>query len=191
MVIFWVCVIFVGGFDFVVVIVVCEYDDEMMVIDALDSLVRKSLVRADSVGGATRYSMLETMRHFAEQLLDASPDLAEFRGRHARYFGVQAKANFDRWNGPGMRDVAEWVKAEFDNLRAAFHNARTSDDMTHAAAIAAHTSVVAFALQRLEPVNWAEELLPDVTEAHTLDLLWLYTAASLCSYLGRHDDVLR
>ena len=49
-------------------------DDDLDVIDVddlLGSLVAKSLVVADAADGATRYSLLETIRQFAQEQLDA------------------------------------------------------------------------------------------------------------------------
>ena len=51
----------VAGFD----------DDEFAVLDLLDALVRKSLLVADRSSGQTRFSMLETIRQFAEEQLVA------------------------------------------------------------------------------------------------------------------------
>ena len=46
--------------------------DDFVILDLLDALVRKSLVVADRSTGGTRYSMLETIRQFAEERLTES-----------------------------------------------------------------------------------------------------------------------
>ena len=46
--------------------------DEYAVLDVLDSLVRKSLITVERVGGHARYGMLETIRQFAEEQLAAT-----------------------------------------------------------------------------------------------------------------------
>ena len=51
------------------------------------------------------------------------------------------------------------MDAEFANLRAGFRWAADQGDLATAAAIAAHTALLAWALQRFEPVGWAEEIL--------------------------------
>lgn len=56
-----------------------------------------------------------------------------------------------------------------------------------AVALAAHTTMVAFGLQRYEPVGWAEELLHAATAADVAQLPRLYTAASFCAYTGRPE----
>ena len=52
----------------------------------LDALVRKSLLIADQAGGRTRYSMLETIRQFAEDQLVISGAAEHVRAAHACYF---------------------------------------------------------------------------------------------------------
>jgi hypothetical protein len=86
------------------------------VIDALGSLVAKSMVDADASGDTTRYHLLETLRHFAR---DHAGDLDGLRRRHAAHF-----AAFAEEAGAGLitRDELAWrprVSAELDNLRAA------------------------------------------------------------------------
>src|SRR5277367_2072750 len=63
------CSVFAGGFDLQSACVVAGTDDldEYAVLDLLDALVRKSLLVADRSAGRTRYSMLETIRQFAEE----------------------------------------------------------------------------------------------------------------------------
>ena len=48
------------------------------------------------------------------------------------------------------------MEREFADLRAAFRWATDHDDLSAAASIAAHTTLVAMVLQRFEPVGWAE-----------------------------------
>ena len=47
--------------------------------------------------------------------------------------------------------------------------------------------MLAWALQRFEPVGWAEEILAAATAADLPQLPRLYTAASLCSFTGRAE----
>ena len=80
------------------------------------------------------------------------------------------------------------MDVEFANLRAGFRWAADQADLVTAAAIAAHTTMMAWSLQRfLEPVGWAEEILDAATAAELPQLPRLYTAAALCSYAGRPD----
>ena len=46
---------------------------DWQVLDQLAALVGKSLVQADDVGGSTRYSLLETIRHYAAERMAQRP----------------------------------------------------------------------------------------------------------------------
>ncbi|MGB9222497.1 ATP-binding protein, partial [Mycobacterium sp.] len=63
------CSVFAGGFDLESACAITGSDDDLVVLDLLDALVRKSLLVADRSAGRTRYSMLETIRQFAEEQL--------------------------------------------------------------------------------------------------------------------------
>ena len=66
--------VFAGGFDLQSACAVAGSDgrDEFAILEVLDALVRKSLLIADRSAGRTRYSMLETIRQFAEEQLVAT-----------------------------------------------------------------------------------------------------------------------
>ena len=164
--------------------------DRLAVLDLLDSLVRKSLITAEPVSGQTRYGLLETIRHFGEDQLDRQGITDEVRHLHASYFAAEATAAWERWNGPEQRVALDWVEREFADLRAAFRWATDHDDLSAAASIAAHTTLVAMVLQRFEPVGWAVELLPAATEADLTALPRVYLAASVCALTGRPDEAV-
>ena len=69
--------VFTGGGTLEAVEAVCDAD-----LDVLSSLLDKSLVRRTD----ERVWMLETIREFASEQLDAHPDADELRDRHARYY---------------------------------------------------------------------------------------------------------
>ena len=185
-----VCGVFAGGFDAVSVTVVSGRFDEDMTLDALDSLVRKSLVTTTRADGRTRYGMLETIRQFTEDHHATTDGLTESRDRHARHFASQAVTQFEKWDGPGFRGATDWVTVEFENLRAGFRWATDRGDLPTAAMIAAHTAVVASSVQQFEPIAWAEELLPAAATAQLTQLPRLYHAASHCNAFGRPADAL-
>ena len=88
------------------------------VIELLGYLVDKSLVVAEDRDGTTRYRLLETIRQYAQERLEASGEAAELRPRHAEYY-----AGFVAQVGAGLRgrDEVAWTQRfdlELDNLRA-------------------------------------------------------------------------
>jgi predicted ATPase len=184
------CAMFAGGFDLAAVTHLCDGLDEYAVLDQLDSLVRKSLVTTEPAAGHVRYGMLETMRQFAEEQLAATGAITAVRDRHARYFAGQAFAYFAMWDGPRQRVAADWVDVEYANLRAGFRWAADHGDLDTAVALAAHTTLLGYPLLRYEAVGWAEEILDAATAADVRQLPRLYTAASLCSHIGRPHDAI-
>jgi predicted ATPase/class 3 adenylate cyclase len=181
------CSVFANGFDLAAVAAVAGCDDELTMLDLVDSLVRKSLVTTEQVGGRTRYGVLETIRQFAADQLAASGTLTDVLDGHCRYFADQVLRQWDVWDGADQRTALDWADAEFANLRAAFRWAAEAGDVERATAIAAHVALIVWPLQRFEPVAWAEEILPAAVAADVPQLPRLYVAASLCLYTGRPD----
>jgi hypothetical protein len=181
--------VFAGGFDLAAVVAVVGQDsgDEYALLDVVDSLVRKSLIVVERAGGHARYGLLETIRQFAEEQLAATGIIGMVRDRHARYFAQLALAHWEMWDGPGQTVALDWVDVDFANLWAGFRWAADQDDLATAAAIAAHTAMLGWTLQRFEPAGWAEEILQAARAAGLAQLPRLYTAASLCAFTGRAD----
>jgi hypothetical protein len=178
------CAVFAGGFDLAAASAVCQQADQYATLDVLESLARKSLITVEPVGGHARYDMLETIRQFAEEDLAATDTIEWVRNSHARFYAQQAIVYWDVWEGPGYRAAADWVAAEFANLRAGFRWAADHADLAPATAIAAHATMMGFFLNLFEPMGWVDEILPAVTAADLPPLPRLYTAAGMSCYIG-------
>jgi predicted ATPase len=180
--------VFAGGFD---LDAACQLSgdllDDYQVMDRLDSLVRKSLVGAEPVGGHVRYTLSETIRQFAEEQLAASGTIDAVRDRHARYYAEQAIAYWDICDSPRQSLALDWVEAEYANLRTAFRWATDHDDLDTAVAIAAHTTFVGVLLLRYESLGWVTEILDAATAADIRQLPRLYSAATFCSQIGQTE----
>ena len=114
--------VFAGSFDTAAAIAVVT-DEEIEswdAIDALGSLVAKSLLLAEEMeDGTTRYQLLETLRQYTSERLEERDEADACRRRHAEYF-----AEFAEVAGPALqgRDEIAWrarLRRELDNLRAA------------------------------------------------------------------------
>ena len=116
------CSVFAGGFDLESACAVAGFDDvdDFAVLDLLDALVRKSLLVADRSSGRTRFSMLETIRQFAEEQLAAAGAAEEVRAAHARHFAGREADILALWDSPRQRGAYDWFTAELANLRTAF-----------------------------------------------------------------------
>ena len=134
------CSVFAGGFDLQSACAVGgpEGVDDYAVLDVLDALVRKSLLVADRSSGRTRFSMLETIREFAEEQLVARGEATEVRTAHARYFAGREPDVLALWDSPRQREAYDWFTTELANLRTAFRWAADHGDLDVAAPIATY-----------------------------------------------------
>jgi len=88
-------------------------------LDGLASLVTKSLVRQEELGGESRFGMLETIREYGLEQLEASAEAGEVRRRHATHYLALAEGAEPRLLGAEQRGWLGRLAAEYDNLRAA------------------------------------------------------------------------
>ncbi|HEX5165467.1 MAG TPA: LuxR C-terminal-related transcriptional regulator [Thermomicrobiales bacterium] len=100
-------------------------------IDALDgvgSLVDKSLLRRADAAGMARFTMLETIREFALELLMTSDEAADVQRSHATWYAELAE---DARTGIYSSEQRVWLdclEVEHDNLRAAMTFAAEHND---------------------------------------------------------------
>ena len=161
-------------------------------MDILDALVRKSLlVAARSPSGRTRFSMLETIRQFAEEQLAQAGDAEAARASHARYFAGLEGDVLALWDSPRQRESYEWFDVELSNLRSAFRWACDSGDLDTGVAIAAFAGPIGNWLDRHEATGWAEELIEAARAADHRRLAELYVAAAQCTMVGRIEQGIR
>jgi predicted ATPase/class 3 adenylate cyclase len=103
--------VFAGGATLEAVEVVCHGD-----LGELESLVDKSLVRATD----GRYTMLETVREYATEKLEASGDRRELRDRHAGFVENLMSTWVPELTTAGHEEIGRSLTLEFANLQAAF-----------------------------------------------------------------------
>ena len=84
-------------------------------LDTLQSLVEKSLLRFTN----ERYWMLETIREYALERLDESPDAVALRDRHGWYFLDQLEEHRPHIFGTQRAEMLAWFDDEEANLRSA------------------------------------------------------------------------
>ncbi|SBS77011.1 Transcriptional regulatory protein (LuxR-family) [uncultured Mycobacterium sp.] len=185
------CSVFTGGFDLESACAVSESGDDYAILDRLDALVRKSLLVVDSSSGHTRYSMLETIRHFAEHQLVARGEAIEARTLHARYFAGREVDVMALWDSPRQPEAYDWFCIELPNLRTAFRWAAEQRDIDAAAAIAIYATFLGYLVNQYEPVGWAEELIEPAQAVEHGRLSRLYLMAAGCHTTGRIEEFLR
>ncbi len=111
--------VFVGGCTLEAVEEVCGGQ-----LDALGSLVDKSLVRA----GGERFGMLETIREYASELLDASAEAGAIRRAHAAYYLRLAQAAAPSLDASEPATWRTTLETDRDNLRAALRFSLDTED---------------------------------------------------------------
>jgi predicted ATPase/class 3 adenylate cyclase len=186
------CSVFIGGFDLESACAVAgsgEVDD-YAVLDLLDALVRKSLLAVGRSAAGTRYSMLETIRQFAEEQLAAGGGADAVRGAHSHYFAVKETDVLARWDSPCQREAYEWFITELANLRTAFRWAADHGDLDVAVPIATYAALLGLMVENYEPIAWTEELIEPARTTDHPRLPFLYVMASQCWMLGRVNEAV-
>ena len=144
--------VFRGSFSLDAAERVCEAD-----LATLESLVVKSLVRRWETG---RLGMLDTIREFAEELLDEALDGDDLRRRHAAHFlTVAESANISagKLRTGGQRlDIA---MVEHDNFRGALAWTVRSGEIALGLEIASALEQLWVTDDPAEGVRWFERLL--------------------------------
>jgi predicted ATPase/class 3 adenylate cyclase len=187
------CSVFSGGFDLQSACAVAGFDDpdDYTVLDLLDALVRKSLLVADRAAGRTRYSMLETIRQFAEEMRMARGDADEVRTAHARYYAGRETDIMVLWDSPRQREAYDWFTVELANLRTAFRWATDNGDLDSAATIVTYAAFLGDWVDIYEPIAWAEELIESARATDHPRLALLYGIAAQCYNTGRFTAAAR
>ena len=183
--------IFPGSFDVDAAAAVAAGDgiEAWDVLDAGAGLVAKSMLVADESTGGTRYHMLETLRTYAREQLEAAGETHRLFRRHADHYTRFAEAADVGLAGP---DEIEWrrrVHEEFDNLRIAFIRClilKEEDDVLHALRLVAALASEAVQDRGLRIGAWAEHLIPRVDLAPPA-LRTAVLAAAAFSAQGRND----
>jgi non-specific serine/threonine protein kinase len=94
------------------------------VLDPLASLVDNSLLLHDpQPDGDSRFRLLDTIREFAGEQLEASGEREDLRSRHAQYYGALAETAEPALSGPDQAAWLERLEREHDNFRAALAHA--------------------------------------------------------------------
>ena len=115
--------VFAGGCTLQAVEAVCGGDgiDPDAVFELLAGLVARSLVVAEEKGLETRYRLLETIRQYGEERLQAAGEAELWRARHAGYYADLLGRVRDHAHDPDQEMFwAVRLTAEQDNLLAAW-----------------------------------------------------------------------
>ena len=123
--------VFVGGCNLEGVEAVCDTkgDLQLDLLDGMASMVDKSLIQqAETTDGESRFLMLETIRDYALEKLEASGELAATKRAHAAYCLVLAEEETAEQSGAEGADWLGRFLLEHNNFRAALEWLTESGD---------------------------------------------------------------
>ena len=110
--------VFVGGGTLEDIEVICAVDGAHDVLGDMASLVDKSLLHMES-GDEPRVRMLETLRDYASERLEAAGETTRLRQAHAVYYLALAEAAEPELRGAAQAMWLKRLETEHGNLRAA------------------------------------------------------------------------
>ncbi len=179
----WLAV-FVGGSSLAAAQAVLENPN---LLDVVDSLVSKSLLRRVPGGEAPRLTMLETIREFGWQQLEESTELEKARRRHAAWYTWLAEEAEPHLAGAEQNKWLRRMEVEQDNLRAALRWAIEARDGEVALRLVGALAQFWFASGRWtegrRSLEDALALEPDAADP-VVRARALYQAGSLARYQG-------
>lgn len=176
--------VFAGPFGLELAELVCSDAalETREVLGVLSRLVDRSLVVADHDAGHARYRLLETVRAFAAERLDAADETDALRERHCRSYLQWLESR--PW-GAALRDpeFASLLVDELDNVRAALAWAADAGEVETLGRLAArsHLAWSPTLGNGIEGRRWLDLALADATrlDADTQAACW--SARSLAS----------
>jgi len=121
--------VFIGGRSLEAIEFVCSSDgvEEEDVLDLLQQLIEKSLVSVEvTENGTRRYTMLESVWHYARNKLKEQGTEEQFRDRHLEYFLKTAEEAEPHYLGPDQKRWLEAFNDDIFNFEAAVNWSLTS-----------------------------------------------------------------
>ena len=123
--------IFAGGCTLDAIEAICRPQEVgLETVDVVSALHDKSLLRRDDAAFAgLRITMLETIREYGQELLDASSEAADMQRRHAQFFVELAEGGTEPFAGPGQQQWLDTLERDVGNIRAAIQWAIDSHEI--------------------------------------------------------------
>lgn len=170
----------------------------------LERLVNHSLVTVHITPTTVRYSLLESLRVFAQQRLrersvDEVDEPARLARRHRRHYRDKVVFAAANWFGPAEQDLLDWARAEWDNILTAIETSITTPGE---AAVGLEICTGLFALRVpfytgafRELRQWTGRCL-QATRASTpqpteLQMVAMALIAGIAVHKGEHEDAER
>lgn len=112
--------VFRGGRSLQAIEAICGHGLSMNILDAISSLVQKSLVQqVEDEQGEPRFTMLETLQEYASQQIEARNEASTTRRDHATYFMELAEQGAPELRSANQQWWYQKLDIEQNNLRHA------------------------------------------------------------------------
>ncbi|HEV8401706.1 MAG TPA: AAA family ATPase [Candidatus Limnocylindrales bacterium] len=138
------------------------------ILDGLMALVDQSLLKVDEVGdGEPRFRLLDTIRAFAAERLEADGEVEAVRARHRDWFVAQVEHAFGQLWGADQRRWLDRLELEHDDIRAILDRAVAAPDPSIAIGVAfwmwrfwqkhGHLAEARRRLEAMDAAPWAHD----------------------------------
>jgi predicted ATPase len=132
--------VFVGGWSTAAAEDVSA-DPSLALVDILDSLVGKSLLRRSEVDGSTRFGMYQTVREFADEQLRATDETKRIHAAHADHFLRFVVVTERQLETADAVEAIRALEQERENVRAALAWYVEQNDFERASRVASAISL--------------------------------------------------
>jgi predicted ATPase len=113
--------VFLGGSSMVAAEAVCNPDKAIDILNSVESLVAKNLLRMNQIDDEPRLVMLETIREYASECLIANTESGEIRRQHANFYLRMAEDAESKFEGPQEAPQLDRLEREHGNIRSAMN----------------------------------------------------------------------
>ncbi|MGY1681973.1 adenylate/guanylate cyclase domain-containing protein [Geodermatophilus sp. SYSU D01176] len=159
--------VFAGGWSLEAAETVCGRAEEPAVLDTLAALVDASLVVASDEGPREpRFSMLETVRVYARELLAGASDRVDVERRHTQWMCAMTATLLSARGGQEHRQGVERLDRDRPDLRAAVQRTLDAGDTATVALLVRNAFI--YLVQRdaeAEAVVWLDQALSRAASA--------------------------
>ena len=160
-------------------------------LDLIDALVSQSLIRRR----CSRYTMLQTIREYAAELLDASAERHAVEERHVLWFARLAEESLELvGHGCGQAEAVAsqmaQLRADEYNLLAAVDEALCGGDVENGARVACAACWVCESIGAEETANTLCQRVVDAAPDDLVSLWLTYTRMALAKYAEMNGDVM-
>jgi predicted ATPase len=162
--------IFAAGCDLASAEAVCGPASEIGgdILDGLMALVDQSLVKVEETGdGETRFRLLDTIREYAAERLEADGEVDLIRARHRDWYVALVPQAAAELSGPEQRRWLDRLELEHDDIRAVLDRAVATPDPPVAIGVAfsmwrfwqkhGHLAEARRRLEAMEAAPWSSD----------------------------------